>query len=60
MHYIHILKPEWALLTHMNEDIDYEEIIKILPETVKPAYDGLIVEFSSERVLFHDNVLKDK
>lgn len=56
LHYIQLLKPTWAFLTHMNEDIDYEAVCHILPLGVKPAYDGLIVEFCGEDVLFHDNV----
>lgn len=33
-------KPEQILLTNMRHTIDYHEIIKILPDNVKPLYDG--------------------
>ena len=33
-------KPQQVLLTNMRHTIDYHEIIKILPNNVKPLYDG--------------------
>ncbi|HJD55486.1 MAG TPA: MBL fold metallo-hydrolase [Rickettsia endosymbiont of Pyrocoelia pectoralis] len=33
-------KPKQILLTNMRHTIDYHEIIKILPDNVKPLYDG--------------------
>ncbi len=33
-------KPEQILLTNMRHTIDYHEITKILPDNVKPLYDG--------------------
>lgn len=33
-------KPEQILLTNMRHTIDYNEITKILPDNVKPLYDG--------------------
>lgn len=33
-------KPRQILLTNMRHDIDYEEIIKILPKNIAPLYDG--------------------
>ena len=39
------LKPRRAFLTHMNHEMEYEELCRELPESVKPAYDGLRIEF---------------
>ena len=38
-------KPKAALLTHMHVDLDYDELSGKLPAHVRPAYDGLVVEF---------------
>jgi phosphoribosyl 1,2-cyclic phosphate phosphodiesterase len=38
-------QPKRALLTHMHVDLDYEALCRDLPETVRPAYDGLKFEF---------------
>jgi phosphoribosyl 1,2-cyclic phosphate phosphodiesterase len=35
--------PKKAILTNLHTDIDYNEIKKILPKNVVPAYDGLSV-----------------
>ena len=36
------LKPRCAYLTHLSHKIPvYDELIKMLPDNVKPAYDGL-------------------
>ena len=40
---IKYLSPERAYLTHMNHTFDYEETLKKLPENVRPAVDGLII-----------------
>ncbi len=37
--------PKAALLTHMHVDLDYDEMCRKLPEHVRPAYDGLQIEF---------------
>ncbi len=37
-------KPKRAILTHMTGDLDYEKLRRELPETVEPAYDGMVVE----------------
>lgn len=34
-----------AILTHMTHELDYEELKRRLPETITPAYDGMVVEF---------------
>jgi phosphoribosyl 1,2-cyclic phosphate phosphodiesterase len=38
-------KPKQALLTHMHVDLDYDEMCRRLPDHVRPAYDGLTIEF---------------
>jgi phosphoribosyl 1,2-cyclic phosphate phosphodiesterase len=38
-------KPKQALLTHMHVDLDYDELCRKLPDHVRPAYDGLTVDF---------------
>jgi phosphoribosyl 1,2-cyclic phosphate phosphodiesterase len=38
------LKPRRAILTHMDESLDYEVLRRTLPAGVEPGYDGLILE----------------
>ncbi len=38
------VKPERAILTHMNEQLDYDELLGRCPPGVEPGYDGLVVE----------------
>ncbi|CAK6537209.1 MAG: Phosphoribosyl 1,2-cyclic phosphate phosphodiesterase [Candidatus Midichloria mitochondrii] len=40
------IKPELTILTHMAHDIEYEEIRKILPQNMIPAFDGLKINFN--------------
>jgi len=42
------VKPERAILTHMNHEVDYDEIARRCPPGVEPAYDGLVVEVAEE------------
>ena len=42
--YIEELQPKRAFLTHLNHDIMYKRESNLLPENVRFAYDGLIVE----------------
>lgn len=42
--WIERLKPKRAILTHMDEEFDYETLRRELPPRVEPAYDGLVVE----------------
>ncbi len=44
--WIERLKPTRALLTHMNQRLDYAELKARCPEGVEPAYDGQVVELS--------------
>lgn len=39
------LKPKRAYLTHMSHDFDHERLCRELPEYIRPAYDGLAIEF---------------
>ena len=38
------LRPRRAVLTHMDQSLDYSELSAELPEGVEPGHDGLIVE----------------
>lgn len=38
------VKPARAILTHMNERLDYEDLRRRCPSGVEPGYDGLVVE----------------
>jgi phosphoribosyl 1,2-cyclic phosphate phosphodiesterase len=42
--WIERLKPRRAILTHMDESLDYEELRNALPAGVEPGYDGLILD----------------
>ncbi|EKE10025.1 MAG: hypothetical protein ACD_16C00084G0003 [uncultured bacterium] len=41
--WIERVKPKWAYLTHMSLLLDYETLLKELPQGVEPAYDGLVI-----------------
>ena len=43
MGWIDDLKPKKVILTHMNNEIDYDYISKQLPSNCFAGYDGLIV-----------------
>lgn len=38
------VKPARAILTHMNEKLDYDELAARCPAGVEPGYDGLVIE----------------
>lgn len=42
--WIERVKPKRAILTNMHIDLDYETLLRELPQNVKPAYDGLVIE----------------
>jgi phosphoribosyl 1,2-cyclic phosphate phosphodiesterase len=44
LEYIEKIKPKRAFLTHLNHDVLYERDSKLLPDNVRFAYDGLVVE----------------
>ena len=36
-----ILKPKKTILTNLHSDLDYKKLIKVLPKSIIPAYDGM-------------------
>lgn len=42
--HIERLRAKRAILTHMTGDLDYAALTRELPETVAPAYDGMVIE----------------
>ena len=36
-----ILKPKKTILTNLHSDLDYNDLIDILPKNIVPAYDGM-------------------
>jgi phosphoribosyl 1,2-cyclic phosphate phosphodiesterase len=38
------LKPKRAVLTHMNHEIEYQDLAGRLPQGVEPGYDGMVLE----------------
>lgn len=47
LQWIDRLGPERAVLTHMNHQADYEELCRVLPDGVEPAYDGMVLEIEN-------------
>ena len=41
LNFVKIVNPKKTILTNLNNEIDYNEIKKILPKNVVPAYDGM-------------------
>jgi phosphoribosyl 1,2-cyclic phosphate phosphodiesterase len=37
------LKPKKTILTNLHSDLDYNQLLKILPNNIKPGYDGLSI-----------------
>lgn len=37
------VRPDRAILIHMNQDLDYDELLARCPEGVEPGYDGLTI-----------------
>ncbi|HYG90982.1 MAG TPA: MBL fold metallo-hydrolase [Azospirillum sp.] len=44
LEWIERVKPKRAYLTHMNQTMDYDTVLRMLPPGVEPAYDGLVIE----------------
>jgi phosphoribosyl 1,2-cyclic phosphate phosphodiesterase len=38
------IRPRRAILTHMDQSLDYRELCAELPPGVEPAYDGLVID----------------
>ena len=36
-------KPKKAILTNLHSDLDYNKLLNILPNNIKPAYDGMVI-----------------
>ena len=41
---VNIIKPKKTILTNLNNDMDYNQLIKKLPKKIVPAYDGMTLE----------------
>jgi len=39
------IQPKRMILTHMGNTMDYASLCQQLPENIRPAYDGMVVEF---------------
>lgn len=44
LEWIDEFKPKRAVLTHMGGQMDYDQLKATLPDTVEPAFDGLVIE----------------
>lgn len=44
LEWIERVGPRRAYLTHMSSLLDYDNLLKLLPKGVEPAYDGLMIE----------------
>jgi phosphoribosyl 1,2-cyclic phosphate phosphodiesterase len=42
--WIGAIRPKRAILTHMNHEMDYADLVRRLPAGVEPAYDGMVLE----------------
>jgi len=42
---VKLIKPKKTILTNLNNEIDYDKIIKKLPKNIIPAYDGMNFHF---------------
>jgi len=40
---VYLLKPKKTILTNLHSDLDYNQLLKILPNNILPGYDGLSV-----------------
>ena len=43
LHLAKVLSPKRTILTNMHSDLDYNQLLKILPNNILPGYDGLSV-----------------
>ena len=49
LEWIERLTPANAILTHMHIPLDYNTLKSELPDTVQPAYDGMVIEYQIEQ-----------
>ncbi len=47
--WIETVKPRRAVLTHLNHQIDYEDLRRRCPPGVEPGYDGLVVDLAPDQ-----------
>ncbi len=40
------IQPKRAILTHMSPDLDYQKLLEQLPESIEPAYDGMVIDLN--------------
>ena len=45
---ISAVRPGRAILTHMDQSMDYAALLKTLPDGVEPGYDGMCIELNGE------------
>jgi len=43
LEWVKTINPKHTFLTHMGGTMDYDNLIKILPKNIKPAYDGMVI-----------------
>ncbi len=41
---INKFKPKKSILTNLHSDLDYDDLKKLLPKNITPAYDGLEIK----------------
>lgn len=44
LEWIERVRPRRAVLTHMNNDVDYDALAEVLPPGVEPAFDTMVIE----------------
>lgn len=52
------LKPQEAILTHMNQELDYDQLMERLQKNIRPGSDGMIIELSDANVMIYDKFSK--
>ncbi|MCT2538988.1 MBL fold metallo-hydrolase [Sedimentimonas flavescens] len=48
LEWIERVKPASAVLTNMHIDLDYDDVAAETPEHIRPAFDGLVLEFAAQ------------
>ncbi len=43
--YVNLIKPEKTIVNHMAAECDYDNVNKLTPENVQPAYDNMVIDF---------------
>ena len=47
LEWIERIKPKCAILTHMNQTLDYDDLASRCPPGVEPGFDGLVIELET-------------